>query len=113
MDLIRQLKQGMNTGTVLFGQRQAMSACSKGDARMILVAANSRAASLIPATFKKSRFAQLTYRTPTWRLVTLTTLTGSTRASPAPISKTPDLTPWICVPWILQGFESHDFKLRC
>ncbi|MBT3641027.1 MAG: 50S ribosomal protein L30e [Euryarchaeota archaeon] len=40
MDLIRQLKQGMNTGTVLFGQRQAMSACSKGDARMILVAAN-------------------------------------------------------------------------
>ncbi|MFQ3321278.1 MAG: large subunit ribosomal protein L30e [Candidatus Thalassarchaeaceae archaeon] len=40
MDLIRQLKQGMNTGTLLFGQRQAMSACSKGDARMILVAAN-------------------------------------------------------------------------
>ena len=40
MDLTRQLKQGMNTGTLLFGQRQALSACAKGDARMILVAAN-------------------------------------------------------------------------
>lgn len=40
MDLARQLKQGMNTGTLLFGQRQTMSACSRGDARMVLVAAN-------------------------------------------------------------------------
>ena len=40
MDLARQLKQGMNTGTILFGQRQTMGACSKGDARMVLVAAN-------------------------------------------------------------------------
>ena len=30
MDLARQLKQGMNTGTILFGQRQTMGACSKG-----------------------------------------------------------------------------------
>ena len=35
MDLARQLKQGMNTGTLLFGQRQTMSACSRGDARMV------------------------------------------------------------------------------
>ena len=40
MDLARQLKQGINTGTLLFGQRQTMNACSKGDARMVLVAAN-------------------------------------------------------------------------
>ena len=40
MDLARQLKQGMNTGNLLFGQRQTMSACSRGDARMVLVAAN-------------------------------------------------------------------------
>ena len=40
MDLARQLKQGISTGNLLFGQRQAKSACSKGDARMVLVAAN-------------------------------------------------------------------------
>ena len=40
MDLARQLKQGMSTGNVLFGQRQTISACNKGDARLVLVAAN-------------------------------------------------------------------------
>ncbi|MDG1536070.1 MAG: 50S ribosomal protein L30e [Candidatus Thalassarchaeaceae archaeon] len=40
MDLARQLKQGISTGTVLFGQRQTTSACTKGDARLVLVAAN-------------------------------------------------------------------------
>ncbi len=40
MDLARQLKQGITTGTVLFGQRQTISACNKGDARLVLVAAN-------------------------------------------------------------------------
>jgi|TARA_B100000287_G_scaffold277019_1_gene260971 large subunit ribosomal protein L30e len=40
MDLARQLKQGISTGTVLFGQRQTTSACNKGDARLVLVAAN-------------------------------------------------------------------------
>lgn len=40
MDLARQLKQGITTGTVLFGQRQTTSACNKGDARLVLVAAN-------------------------------------------------------------------------
>tara|TARA_Y100000748_G_scaffold296192_1_gene288710 strand:+ start:292 stop:609 length:318 start_codon:yes stop_codon:yes gene_type:complete len=40
MDLARQLKQGISTGTVLFGQRQTISACNKGDARLVLVAAN-------------------------------------------------------------------------
>jgi len=40
MDLARQLKQGISTGNLLFGQRQTKSACAKGDARMVLVAAN-------------------------------------------------------------------------
>ena len=40
MDLERQLKQGISTGNLLFGQRQTKSACAKGDARMVLVAAN-------------------------------------------------------------------------
>tara|TARA_B000000441_G_scaffold112613_1_gene83137 strand:- start:11 stop:328 length:318 start_codon:yes stop_codon:yes gene_type:complete len=40
MDLARQLKQGISTGTVLFGQRQTTSACNKGDARLVMVAAN-------------------------------------------------------------------------
>ncbi len=40
MDLARQLKLGITTGTVLFGQRQTTSACNKGDARLVLVAAN-------------------------------------------------------------------------
>ena len=40
MDLARQLKQSMSTGSILFGQRQTMSACLKGDARLIIVAAN-------------------------------------------------------------------------
>ena len=40
MDLTRQLKQSMSSGSVLFGQRQTMSACVKGDARLVIVAAN-------------------------------------------------------------------------
>ena len=40
MDLARQLKQGISTGNLLFGQRQTKNACAKGDARMVLVAAN-------------------------------------------------------------------------
>ena len=40
MDLAKQLKQSMSTGSILFGQRQTMSACLKGDARLIIVAAN-------------------------------------------------------------------------
>ncbi len=40
MDLTRNLKQALSTGKVIFGQRETMGACSKGDARLILVAAN-------------------------------------------------------------------------
>ena len=40
MDLTRQLKQEISTGNLLFGQKQTKSACAKGDARMVLVAAN-------------------------------------------------------------------------
>lgn len=40
MDIARQLKQAISTGNIVFGQRQTTSVCSKGDAKMILVAAN-------------------------------------------------------------------------
>ena len=40
MDIARQLKQGINTGKLVFGQRQTSSHCSKGDAKLVLVAAN-------------------------------------------------------------------------
>ena len=36
MDISRQLKQGINTGNLLFGQRQTKGACSNGDARLSL-----------------------------------------------------------------------------
>ena len=40
MDLGRNLKQCLNTGKILFGQRETMGACDKGDARLVIVAAN-------------------------------------------------------------------------
>ena len=40
MDIGRQLKQGINTGKLVFGQRQTSSHCSKGEAKLVLVAAN-------------------------------------------------------------------------
>ncbi len=40
MDIARQLKQGISTGNIVFGQRQTSSQCSKGSAKMILFAAN-------------------------------------------------------------------------
>ena len=40
MDISRQLKLANTTGNLLFGQRQAIDACVKGDAKCIIVAAN-------------------------------------------------------------------------
>ncbi len=40
MDLTRQLKNAINSGTLLFGQKQSVKACANGDARMLIVAAN-------------------------------------------------------------------------
>ncbi|MAK40414.1 MAG: 50S ribosomal protein L30e [Euryarchaeota archaeon] len=40
MDLARQLKQGISSGKILFGQRQTSSACAKGDVKIAIVAAN-------------------------------------------------------------------------
>jgi len=40
MDIARQLKQGINTGNIVFGQRQTVSECSNGGAKLVLVAAN-------------------------------------------------------------------------
>jgi large subunit ribosomal protein L30e len=40
MDISRQLKLANTTGKLLFGQRQAVDACAKGDAKCIIVAAN-------------------------------------------------------------------------
>ena len=39
MDIARQLKQGINTGNIVFGQRQTTSECSKGEAKIVLIAA--------------------------------------------------------------------------
>lgn len=40
MDISRQIKQGITTGRLVFGQRETLAACSRGDARLVLVAAN-------------------------------------------------------------------------
>ena len=40
MDISRQLKLANTTGKLLFGQRQAIDACAKGEAKCIIVAAN-------------------------------------------------------------------------
>ena len=40
MDLARNLKQSLNTGKIVFGQRETMGACAKGEARLVIVAAN-------------------------------------------------------------------------
>ena len=40
MDVSRQIKQAISTGDLVFGQRETISACARGDARLILVAAN-------------------------------------------------------------------------
>ena len=40
MDIARQLKQGINSGELVFGQRQTLSHCTKGGAKLVLVASN-------------------------------------------------------------------------
>ena len=40
MDISRQIKQGISTGRLVFGQRETIAACSRGDARLVLIAAN-------------------------------------------------------------------------
>jgi|TARA_B100001996_G_C18622971_1_gene578523 large subunit ribosomal protein L30e len=40
MDISRQLKLAHTTGSLLFGQRQALNACAKGEAKCIILAAN-------------------------------------------------------------------------
>lgn len=40
MDISRQIKQGITTGRLVFGQRETIAACSRGDARLVLIAAN-------------------------------------------------------------------------
>ena len=40
MDLSRQLKQAIATGNMMFGQRQTIDACARGQARLVIVAAN-------------------------------------------------------------------------
>ena len=40
MDLNRQLKNAIATGNLRFGQRQAIDACARGEAKLIIFAAN-------------------------------------------------------------------------
>ncbi|MEL0100642.1 MAG: 50S ribosomal protein L30e [Euryarchaeota archaeon] len=40
MDISRQLKIANSTGKLLFGQRQAVDACARGEAKCVILAAN-------------------------------------------------------------------------
>ncbi|MBT3476881.1 MAG: 50S ribosomal protein L30e [Euryarchaeota archaeon] len=40
MDLSRQLKNAIATGDLRFGQRQALDACARGEAKVVIFAAN-------------------------------------------------------------------------
>lgn len=40
MDISRQLKLAVSTGKLMFGQRQAVDACAKGEAKCVILAAN-------------------------------------------------------------------------
>ena len=40
MDIPRQLKQGISSGILVFGQRQTKTSCASGEAKLVLVAAN-------------------------------------------------------------------------
>ena len=40
MDISRQLKIAISTGKLMFGQRQAVDACAKGEAKCVILAAN-------------------------------------------------------------------------
>ena len=40
MDISRQLKIASTTGKLLFGQRQAVDACARGEAKCVILAAN-------------------------------------------------------------------------
>ena len=40
MDLGRQLKTAMSTGELLLGQNQAVDACARGEAKLVILAAN-------------------------------------------------------------------------
>ena len=40
MDLNRQLKNAIATGSLRFGQRQVLDACARGEAKLVIFAAN-------------------------------------------------------------------------
>ncbi len=40
MDIGKELKNAMSSGTLLFGMKQSVKACANGDARMVILAAN-------------------------------------------------------------------------
>ncbi len=40
MDIVKQLRNAMKSGSLLFGQNQAEAACAKGEAKLVIVAAN-------------------------------------------------------------------------
>lgn len=79
MDLARQLKLGITTGTILFGQRQTTSACNKGDARLVLVAANCPEAYL-------SNLNASHPDVPVHRVIMVNRQLGAACAKPFPVS---------------------------
>ena len=40
MDIIRQLKMALKSGKLLFGQNQTAAACARGEAKLVIMAAN-------------------------------------------------------------------------
>ena len=40
MDISRQLKVAVKTGKMLFGQRQTVDACARGEAKLVILAVN-------------------------------------------------------------------------
>lgn len=40
MDMTKQLKTAISSGSLLFGQRQTVDACARGEAKLVILAAN-------------------------------------------------------------------------
>ncbi len=62
MDIARQLKQATTTGSMVFGQRQTVSSCSSGEAKMVILAANCPPSFIdeVRNLFPNMQFHQLT-----------------------------------------------------
>ena len=79
MDLTRNLKQALSTGKIIFGQRETMGACSKGEARLVLVTDK------LPGEFP-IRFISTHPGVPVHRVLMVNRQLGSACAKPFAVS---------------------------